>query len=226
MFTYLLLNVLTIAGPLAYSFEKELCYVNKWKFLFPAITITGAFFLVWDAIFTHLGIWDFNPAFLTGYYLLNLPVEEWLFFVTVPFACVFIYETLNYFIKKDILKPYATAITVFLIGLFFLIAIFNIDKLYTFVNFLLTAVFLAIHYAIFKNRFLGRFYTAYIVHLIPFFIVNGILTSLPVVTYNNSENLGIRMGTIPIEDSIYSMLLLLMNITIYEYLKNKKTIKQ
>jgi lycopene cyclase domain-containing protein len=219
MYTYLLLNVFTIAGPLAYSFEKKIGYFRKWKYLFPAIAITGAFFLLWDVIFTHLGIWAFNPRFLTGYYLLNLPIEEWLFFVTVPFACVFIYESMNHFVRKDILGPYASSITVALVMLSLLIAILNIDKMYTTINFFLAALFLTAHYLLFGNRYLGRFYVAYLVHLIPFFVVNGILTSLPVVTYNDAENLGIRMGTIPIEDSIYSMSLLLLNITIYEYLK-------
>jgi lycopene cyclase domain-containing protein len=226
MLTYILLNILTIAGPLAYSFEKKINYFSKWRFLFPAIAITGGFFLLWDVIFTHLGIWSFNENYLTGIYLLNLPIEEWLFFLTVPFACVFIYESMNHFIKKDILKPYAAIITFLLIGLLLIVAVLNIDKLYTSLNFSLTALFLAVHYALYKDKFLGRFYVAYLVHLIPFFIVNGILTGLPVVTYNNAENLGIRIGSIPIEDSIYSMFLLLMNITIYEHLKNKNSVKQ
>jgi lycopene cyclase domain-containing protein len=70
-----------------------------------------------------------------------------------------------------------------------------------------------------KPDWLGRFYFGYIYSLIPFFIVNGILTNLPVVTYNNAENLGIRITNIPIEDTIYCLLLLLMNVTVYEWLK-------
>ena len=70
---------------------------------------------------------------------------------------------------------------------------------------------------------MGKFYRAYLVSLIPFFIVNGILTSLPVVMYNDSENLGIRIFTIPIEDTMYSLLLLLMNIVLFEYFKNEKS---
>ena len=75
---------------------------------------------------------------------------------------------------------------------------------------------------ILKPNWLGRFYIGYFIALIPFFIVNGILTYMPVVTYNDAENLGIRLFTIPIEDTIYCLLLLLMNVIMYEYIKQKK----
>jgi hypothetical protein len=60
--------------------------------------------------------------------------------------------------------------------------------------------------------------------LIPFFIVNGILTSLPVIWYNNQATLGIRIGTIPVEDFIYNGGLLLLAIMGYEW-SNRKFFK-
>ncbi|MEP7171289.1 MAG: lycopene cyclase domain-containing protein [Bacteroidota bacterium] len=69
-----------------------------------------------------------------------------------------------------------------------------------------------------------KFYRAYLASQIPFLIVNGILTSLPVVTYNNNENIGVRIYTIPIEDFFYSMLMLLMNISVMEFFKRKQSI--
>ena len=76
--------------------------------------------------------------------------------------------------------------------------------------------------------YLGRFLFAYLVHLIPFIICNGVLTGgltpEPVVIYNNAENLGIRIWTVPIEDTIYSMTLLLMNVSLFEYFRKRKTI--
>ena len=69
----------------------------------------------------------------------------------------------------------------------------------------------------------------YPVLLIPFFFVNGILTGSglqePVVWYNNAENSGIRLFTIPVEDVFYGFELILLNIFLYEYFKSKNKIK-
>jgi lycopene cyclase domain-containing protein len=75
--------------------------------------------------------------------------------------------------------------------------------------------------------FLITFYITYTVILIPFFIANGILTggiiNRMVVVYNNNYNLGIRLFTIPVEDIFYGMLLLLLNTSLYEYIKIRFT---
>jgi lycopene cyclase domain-containing protein len=223
MFTYLLVNVLSIAIPFIYSFNKRLNFYKTWYAFWPAALVTGAVFIYWDVYFTQWGVWGFNPRHLMGIDLVNLPLEEWLFFICIPYACVFTYYCLNILVEKDYLGPYARGVTGVFIVVLILVATFNLNRLYTSITFISTAIFLLLHLFVFKSEYLGRFYLAnIIIFLMPFMLVNGILTGSfiteEVVWYNNAENLGVRIFTIPVEDFIYGMLLILMNVTIYEAL--------
>lgn len=221
-YTYLLVNFLTILFPLALSFDKRVAFHKKWKYLWPGLAITGIVFLFWDILFTVDGVWSFNPHYTIGITILQLPVEEILFFLTVPFACTFIYACLNYYLKREMDMRLTRIISNLIIIFSILILIFYHHRLYTRVTFTLLAFLVIIFQFIYKAQWLNRFYAAFAVALVPFYIINGILTSLPVVMYNNAQNLGIRIGTIPVEDHFYLMALLLMNIGFYEYFRTRK----
>lgn len=220
-YIYILLLIFTLSYPLLKSFENKICYYKKWKFLFPGIILSAIFFIAWDVWFTSIGIWKFNPDFVLGIFFLKLPIEEWLFFLIVPFSCVFIYEVMNYFVKKDVLASHSGIITIILISFLLIAAGVNINKLYTAVTFIALAFFLLVHIFILRSDYLGRFYLAWIICSIPFLIVNGVLTAMPVLIYNDMENMNLRIYTIPVEDFFYGMLNILQVITVYEYLKRK-----
>jgi lycopene cyclase domain-containing protein len=232
-YTYLLLHIFIVAFPLSRSFENRVAYATKWKYLWRGLLITAAFMIFWDVLFTYWGVWSFNPDYVIGLWPLGLPIEEWLFFITAPFSCIFIYECVLYFLPDpETWKKYSLPITWLVISGLAIVALFNYDKIYTSVKLGLAALALIIHVLVFGNRYLGRFWITYLLHLIPFFLINGVLTFLPVVSYNPSTNLGIRFKdiigipffNIPIEDSLYSLLLLVMNVSFYEF--EKKRIKQ
>jgi lycopene cyclase domain-containing protein len=219
-YLYLSINLLSVAVPFLFSFYPKANFSKKWRYVLPAIAISGLFFIIWDIVFTHLGVWGFNPKYISGVYVLWLPLEEILFFFCIPYACIFTYFALNYLIEKDHLFPHQELITSVLIFLLLILGGYFMHNLYTGVTFMMTALFLALIMLKLRTRFMGRFYFAFGVILLPFLIVNGILTGSfidePVVWYNSEENLGIRLGTIPIEDVIYGMLMLLIPITIAE----------
>lgn len=227
-FIYSGLLLFTLSYPLLKSFEEKIQFHKKWKFLFPGIFASAVFFIVWDIWFTKIGIWEFNTQFILGYKLLELPIEEWLFFLIIPFSCVFIYEVMNYFVKKDVLGKQSKFITITLILILVILIIIYHDKLYTLITCSILSIFLIIHLFIIKSNYLGRFYLAWGVCIIPFLLVNGVLTAMPVLIYNDNENMGIRLYTIPLEDLFYGMLNILQVITIYEWLKtrNKNSIQQ
>jgi lycopene cyclase domain-containing protein len=225
MSTYLIVNLLALSMPLILSFDKRVHFYTQWKYLFPGIIFTMFLFIPWDVFFTLKGVWGFNPKHLLGIYFLHIPLEEWMFFVIVPYASLFTYEVLKAYIRRDYLGKYSKEISILLIILLLVIALFNFNKAYTSISFILTATCIFITQFILRADYMGRFYLSYIVVLIPFFVVNGILTGSfideEVVWYNNLENLSVRLFTFPVEDSAYGLLLILMNTAIYEFLKKR-----
>jgi len=220
-YTYLFLDLASVFFPLVLSFDKKVHFYTYWWRLFPAMLVGAVTFLIWDEWFTKAGVWSFNPDYVTGIYLGHLPLEEWMFFICIPFSCMFIYECIKaYFPDQNLLNT--PIITFMLIPLFLVIGIANYERIYTFITFTGVGFMLLVHFLIFKKEHLNFFYPMWIIHLIPLFIVNGLLTSIPVVIYDDSQNLGIRLGTVPLEDSFYSMFLLLINLTVYEGLAKLK----
>lgn len=221
-YTYLLLNIFTILVPLAMSFEKKLNFIKNIKSVSISIFITLVFFILWDIWFTSMGVWSFNPEYHLGIYIFGLPLEEWMFFICIPYALLFIYENIKTFVHLNKNINHEHYINAFLLFVFIFIAAFFKSHIYTFFTFILLSIYLVLSYIFtFKINF-KTVYLSYLISLFPFFIVNGILTYLPVVIYNDSENLGIRLVSIPVEDIFYGLLLFLLNVTIFEYLRSRK----
>lgn len=219
-YTYLFLHLFTVVPVLALSFDRNVHYYRQWRYLWGPVLIVGGVFIAWDVVFTYREVWGFNHDYLSGLFALGLPVEEWLFFMTVPFACVFIYECLNFYVKTDILGPLDPILTPILIVAFLGIGLWHFFQMYTATTFLLTGGFLLYHYRFEAKDYRGRFYLAYLVTWIPFLLVNGVLTGgytqEPVVIYNPDEYLGIRVTSIPLDDSVYNLLMLLGVVTLFE----------
>lgn len=228
-YLYLIINIFSLLIPLATSFYSKAPFYKKWKYFWISTTVTAVIFLAWDVIFTDLGIWGFNNEYLTGIYVHNLPLEEVLFFFCIPYASVFTYFALNHLVEKDHLFPHQEIISSLLIIVLLIFGMYYMERAYTSVTFLSLAFFLAFQMIKLRPRYMGRFYFAFLFLLVPFFIINGLLTGSwineQVVWYNDAENLGIRMGTIPFEDIFYGMLLILMNITIFEWLQERERFK-
>lgn len=223
-YTYILINILAVLLPFGFSFEKRISFYRKWKYLFPAICITAFIFILWDIWFTSLGVWYFNPKFITGITIINLPFEEVLFFLAIPYASMFLYEVLIQKVFTSSSKLRYNYISLLISILLIIIACFNLNKAYTFSSFFLCGGYIGFLFMR-KSKVLHYFFLYFLILIIPFVIVNGMLTgsflNREVVGYNNMENFNIRFLTIPIEDFIYGMLMMLLNVSLYEYFKSR-----
>lgn len=227
-YIYLTILAASLIGPLALSFDRKVAFRRKWKFLFPAMILPALFYILWDIYFTAKGVWSFNTDCITGYYIANLPVEEVLFFFVIPYCCMFIYECIRVYFRNLKNKAHDKLILKVMAGVLIVIGLICYKKIYTSWTFIFTGVFIIL---IFVNKKFFRhfdataFVIAYSVILIPFLIVNSYLTSIPVIRYNDAYNLGIRISGIPVEDVFYGMLLVMMNVAIFEKLKSRRRTK-
>lgn len=217
-YTYLCIDLLCILIPFIASFYKPSPFYRLWKPFFIANLFVAIPFIIWDIIFTKLGIWGFNPAYLTGYYLFNLPIEEVLFFICIPYACTFTYCAIKYLFPNLTIPRIKYLLSLFFILFSLLLIIIGFNKSYSLVTGLITLSLVS--YLLYKNINTNYIYITYLC-ILPFFLIsNGLLTgsflSEPIVWYNNSENLGLRIGTIPVEDFFYAFSLITLTILIFE----------
>ena len=219
---YLWVNLGAIFFPFILSFNKLGHFYKRWKTVFIAIAVMSAFIISWDVLFTIWGVWGFNEDYLLGPSLLRLPLEEWLFFICIPYAFMFLYDQLVVLKVKNVLQPIEKYLDYFflLASLVYLIAGFG--NIYTTTIASLVFIFTFIMMKL-NPPHRGIFYLSYIIILIPFTVVNGILTGFitpdPIVWYNNAENLSIRFLTIPVEDYLYYFLMYSICYVVYEKIK-------
>ena len=94
-FTYLWINIAIIAGPLWATRDPQLAYRRQLPAVAAAIAVVSSLYITWDSIAAGRGEWSFNPRYVTGIKVFNLPIEEILFFITVPYACLLLYEVVR-----------------------------------------------------------------------------------------------------------------------------------
>lgn len=216
MHLYLYVLLFSILFPFVLSFDSKVRFYRMWKSIFPSLVIVGSVYIIADIFFVRYGIWGFNPAYHVNLVFFGLPLEEYLFFILIPYASIFIHFVfVSYFPNLMLSNTFVRILSGILILILLTVIILNYEKTYTLFNFGL--LILALMVALFdKTRILNRFYITFLVILIPFFIVNAILTGtfIPgeVVWYNDSEILGIRLLTVPVEDTGYTFSLILLNL--------------
>ncbi|MCB0699183.1 MAG: lycopene cyclase domain-containing protein [Chitinophagaceae bacterium] len=221
-YTYLLIDLGCILIPLLASFHPKSPFYKEWKWYLPANFFVAISFLIWDAAFTAKGFWGFNEQYLCGVRIYNLPLEEILFFVCIPYACLYTFYVWDKYnlpsLKSTNWLSYSLA------SILLILAVSNYNRAYTSITFSSLALLL-LYLQAKKMNYLGSFFVVYVIILLPFFVSNGLLTGSglkePIVWYNDEQNLGIRMLTIPVEDAFYAMLMLLMNLSVYKWLAEK-----
>lgn len=225
-YTYLAINFFTVIICFLFSFHPKIKFNRHFKAFIMASTLVAVFFIAWDVWFTEIGVWWFNDKYLIGIRLFGLPIEELLFFICIPFSCIFTYYCLDKFFRLD-WKPAIEKIFVIVsIVVLLILSFYFKDKIYTFITFLTTAFSLFVLYFILKVNWVGKASFIYLILMPGFLAVNGILTGTglesPIVNYNPERFIGYRILTIPIEDTVYGYEMILWNLFFFKKFKSNE----
>ena len=242
-YLYLTVDLAVLAIPLACSFDRKVRFFRFWPALFPAIGVMMLLFIPWDVAFTEQGIWGFNPDYLSGIWVAGIPLEEWLFFLCIPYACIFTYESLKHYIPRPtggaLARPASALLTVLCAAL----ALTHSDRAYIGLTALLTGI-LSAGLALGASRstrvreWNHRLWFAFLPLLVPFIASNGVLTGLrfwqypamnadvgaipdQIVWYNNEHNLQLRIFSMPVDDLLYGFLMIGMTVVAYELIARR-----
>lgn len=219
-YEYLLFNLVVIIGPVAAQFSRQIRRVSRWRLKLLVSGIAMIPYVIWDALVAG-SHWWFNEGYTLNFRLLGLPIEEWLFFIAVPFGCLLVWETLphtdRWLIRLKSLRYVRMILyTTLPIGVW----VFSTGKQYTglvlfcFGLVALVDTLLGVDLLLRPKTY---FYLAIVFGLI--LVFNGYLTGRPVVLYGEAYQIGYRILTIPLEDVGYGFTLMLFNTMLYEKLR-------
>ena len=209
--------------PFIFSFHQKIKFYKFFKQIAASLSLIGFFFIIWDIYFTKIGVWGFDKKHHSSIMLSNLPLEEVLFFFIIPFVCVFTYFVLSE--KKVLNLNINTTFLKLICILLIVLAVLFFKNAYT-ISVLILTILILLYIIYYRPDWIGYFFSMYlIIHLFPFLLVNGVLTGyitdLPPVWYDSNNIIGVRLGTIPVEDFLYSFILLFLNTSLFEYLRKK-----
>ena len=214
---YLIFNIIVAAGPVYLTFTRGANFAEKAPKALAALALMAAVFVPWDILVTGRHWW-FNDAYTLGFHIAGLPLGEWLFFLTVPYACIFTWE-MFFAAKNDVPgKPFLRGVQMALPLLVpFGGWVFSTGLEYTglaLISLGLTALLDIVLRTHIFQRATAYLFTLMVAGLI--LIFNGYLTARPVVLYGEEYQLGFRIITIPVEDFIYGFALLLGGVVLYQ----------
>jgi lycopene cyclase domain len=169
-----------------------------------SIALTALLFIAWDELAVAWGTWAFNGQWVLSFRVGDLPIEEVLFFVVVPFSSLLFYDLLKGRLRGKFNISRRWIVLSAIVEL--ILALVWRDHSYTWVVLVYLASGTLLSLWLDPNLLRLQSFWGFVgLTYIPFLVFDYLLTSIPIVIYGRGATLGIRVTTIPVEDFIYSM---------------------
>lgn len=216
-YVYYVFNFVVFVPILLLSLFTDVQPHRAWRSFLLAFVTVSVPFLLWDAWAASEGHWNFSSAYITDYRLGGLPLEEIFFFVTVPFAMMYVWGVVQKHIaERVIVSRWPYIVLGLVVALSAVLHATNWSGGYTrsAALMMLSTIFIL---CLSRLIFLKTFWVFQLLLLTAFLIGNTILTALPIIGYGDAAVTGIRFGTIPIEDFLYNFAFINLFLLVFEW---------
>lgn len=224
-YTYSAILFFTVIICFIASYDKRIYFNRHFGEFLKSAIIVAIPFIAWDIWFTAKGVWWFNTDYTLGIVLAGLPIEEWLFFICIPFSCIFTYFCFEKFFRLGWLSGFNNLIVFISVVICSVMALLHYDKIYTLITAIATLTTLIYLHFIVRAEWIGKASLVFTVLMLGFLPVNGVLTGTglesPIVNYNPRDFLGVRILTIPIEDAVYGYTQFLLVLYFFKLFKKR-----
>ncbi len=224
-YTYSAILFFTVIICFIASYDKRIYFNRHFGEFLKSAIIVAIPFIAWDIWFTAKGVWWFNTDYTLGIVLAGLPIEEWLFFICIPFSCIFTYFCFEKFFRLGWLCGFNNLIVFISVVICSVMALLHYDKIYTLITAIATLTTLIYLHFIVRAEWIGKASLVFTVLMLGFLPVNGVLTGTglesPIVNYNPRDFLGVRILTIPIEDAVYGYTQFLLVLYFFKLFKKR-----
>lgn len=218
--TYLAILFITITGPaIAMAVSPRLRLTpSDWSGMRMVFMYVSAPFVLLDVLQHARGWWSYNQQLVMEGRILGLPFEEILFFFAIPFSCLYIYTLLSRIRRLTAPAPAMGLCVVLCVALLGAAAVMLEPKERTIFDTMLCFAVVGLIALAFHRYVISVRDVVWVgVVTVLFAIVNGILTSIPVVVYNHMYGSSLVLGTIPVADVLYNTSLLVSAVAIYRH---------
>ncbi|MEP7196795.1 MAG: lycopene cyclase domain-containing protein [Saprospiraceae bacterium] len=216
LFCFLPVFIISLLFPF---FSTRWSFYKAWTFPIVGVSIL---FVIWDIIFSRLGVWGFNQEHLLGIGIINFPIEELLWFPIIGYCSLFIHALVAK--SKLKLRNYWWVIILIILTMIGFIGSYQ-DRFYTAFSAWVVLITIWLFYALKMEDLFDKFFVSFGVILIPMILADGYLTGMftdqATVQYNPLEFSGIRLISIPIEDFFFGFAFLAI-IVLFKSVLNRR----
>lgn len=223
-FAFLFLALGLIVLPFVLQFDKKFFKEGTLPAAIGASLVSGVIFSAITLAMQLAGLLHFDTASTIGLIIGGVPLEQYLLNFSFAFAASGLYQYLNMKFPKNDLQKYSLAVSNLLLGLCVAFLFFGYTKWYTMFTFAtLTVVLFLIEY-VGSLRFMYKAYRAFLVMLVPFYLVYGILFWNGVLRVAKNQLTGMFVAKIPIETHFIALSMVLVSVYVFEFLMRKRSV--